>query len=50
MHIKIASLKVKFKEMEEIKDSYCVEEGEKLQRDTGDHFGGRNQKKYKGDN
>ena len=45
MHSQIASLKVMFKEMEERKASSLVEEVEKPHSNSGDQFGGRNQKR-----
>ena len=36
---------VKFKEMDQRKASYCVKEGDEPQSDSGDHSGGRNQKR-----
>ena len=45
MQREIASLMVKFKDMENTKASYCVEKGDKPQSNSGYQFGGLNQKR-----
>ena len=46
MHREIASLELKLKDMEEIKASSCVEEGNEPQRDARYQFGGFNHNSY----
>ena len=46
MHREIASLELKLKDMEEIKASSCVEEGNEPQRDGRYQFGGFNHNSY----